>query len=79
MADRDRAGVGRLRSQGGSRMAIRPLGLVALGLLAAASLAGDVAAKEPVEVLRWRPTYSKALREARLRNVPVLITRHKDT
>ena len=28
--------------------------------------------------IRWRRTYGEALREARLRNVPVLVSRHKD-
>lgn len=36
-------------------------------------------AKEVAEGVRWRRTYAEALREARLRNVPVLVTRHKDT
>lgn len=35
-------------------------------------------AKEASETVRWRRTYAEALREARLRNVPVLVSRHKD-
>jgi hypothetical protein len=34
--------------------------------------------KEVAESPRWRRTYGEALREARLRNVPVLVSRHKD-
>ena len=51
--------------------------LVLSGLLAGSAAAKDL--KPGVDVLRWRRTYGEALREARLRNVPVLVTRHKDT
>lgn len=51
---------------------------VAGGLLIALFSAGATA-KDAEEVLRWRHTYSEALLEARLRNVPVLVSRHKDT
>lgn len=56
----------------------------ALGVALAAVLAGGFAAaapapaKEPPRSVRWRRTYGLALLEARLRNVPVLVTRHKD-
>jgi len=51
---------------------------VAGGLLMALFASG-AAAKDADEVVRWRHTYSEALLEARLRNVPVLVSRHKDT
>ncbi len=60
--------------------------LAAAGLLLAAlSPAGPgpsadppaKAAPAPAHV-RWRRSYGAALLEARLRNVPVLVTRHKD-
>jgi hypothetical protein len=50
------------------------LGGLLLGLAAA-----GVAAKDAEESVRWRRTYGEALLEARLRNLPVLVTRHKDT
>jgi hypothetical protein len=34
--------------------------------------------KEAAEAVRWRRTYAEALWESRLRNVPVLVSRHKD-
>lgn len=60
-------------------MATRPMGRLGLSLLLLALVAPGAAAKEPAESIRWRRTYGEALREARLRNVPVLVTRHKDT
>ena len=54
------------------------IGLAALGLLAAVTFASSAAAKEDPDVLRWRRTYAEALLEARLRNVPVWVSRHKD-
>jgi hypothetical protein len=59
-------------------MAAHRLGIVGLGVLAAAVFTASAAAKEDPDVLRWRPTYAGALLEARLRNVPVLVSRHKD-
>lgn len=53
------------------------LGLAVLALLALAS-AGGVAAKDEKPGLRWRRSYGEALLEARLRNVPVFVTRQKD-
>lgn len=51
-----------------------------LAAVAAALLAPDVRAKDgdATAGLRWRRTYREALLEARLRNVPVLVTRQKD-
>lgn len=57
---------------------LRPLGLAALGLLAAVAFAASATAKEPSDVPRWRRAYAEALLEARLRNVPVWVSRHKD-
>ena len=51
---------------------------VAGGLLIAL-FSVSATAKEADEVIRWRHTYGEALLEARLRNVPVLVSRHKDT
>ena len=50
-----------------------------LGLCAFLIASGSVSAKETDTTVRWRHTYGEALLEARLRNVPVLVTRHKDT
>ena len=49
-----------------------------VGGLLLATLAPGATAKGPDESVRWRHTYSEALLEARLRNVPVLVSRHKD-
>lgn len=59
-------------------MDVRRIGFALLAVVAAAASGGSAAAKEAPDVLRWRHTYAEALREARLRNVPVWITRHKD-
>jgi len=53
----------------------RRLLLAALALPALAP--SPVAAKEEAN-LPWRRTYAEALLEARVRNVPVLVTRQKD-
>ena len=39
---------------------------------------GAHAGDEQVDHLRYRKTYADALLESRIRNVPVLVTRHKD-
>lgn len=36
------------------------------------------AGEDPAPHLRYRKTYAEALLESRIRNVPVLVTRHKD-
>jgi hypothetical protein len=62
-----------------SRRIALSLGLPLLAGLAA--VAAPVLAKDAEgrgDHLRWRPDYGEALLEARLRNVPVLVTRHKD-
>lgn len=59
-------------------MALRRIGILGLGVLAAAAFTASAVAKEDPDVLRWRHTYAEALLEARLRNVPVLVSRHKD-
>ncbi len=51
---------------------------VLAGLLVSLVTTGATA-KDPEESVRWRRTYGDALIEARLRNLPVLVTRHKDT
>lgn len=65
----------------------RSIRWMACGTLAAltglAATHGTAHGKEPEaakaeESVRWRRTYADALLEARLRNVPVLVTRHKD-
>jgi hypothetical protein len=45
-------------------------------LLVPLLLAGAARAED--DVLRYRRSYGEALREARVRNVPVLVSRHKD-
>lgn len=45
---------------------------------AARSAAARAAAKEAEKHLRYSRTYAEALWEARLRNVPVFLSRHKD-
>lgn len=51
-----------------------------LGSVVAAWLGADLLARggESDEHLRWQRTYEDALFEARIRNVPVFVTRHKD-
>jgi hypothetical protein len=50
--------------------------LGAVGAFVAATWAGET--KPPKDVVHWRRTYGEALLEARIRNVPVFLTRHKD-
>jgi hypothetical protein len=45
---------------------------------ALAILSAAVAGGEKGEGLRWKRTYADALLEARVRNLPVLVTRQKD-
>jgi hypothetical protein len=59
-------------------MTWRRIGIGALGVVAAAVFAVSAAAKEETDTPRWRRTYADALLEARLRNAPVLVSRHKD-
>ncbi len=69
-----------------ARLVSRGFLFAAAGLLALAALAtsGPAAAKDAKDAksdgdhLRWRRTYREALLEARIRNLPVLVTRHKD-
>jgi hypothetical protein len=60
----------------------RRLALAAVTLallpLGAALVPEGVQAKDEPKGLSWRRTYGEALLEARLRNVPVLVTRQKD-
>jgi hypothetical protein len=58
-------------------MRTRHLASVLCAVLTAAGVGAALAKDEPA-TLRWRRTYGEALLEARLRNVPVLITRQKD-
>jgi hypothetical protein len=66
------------------RRSIRWMACGALAAVTALAAAGDAAlGKEPEaakasENVRWRRTYTDALLEARLRNLPILVTRHKD-
>jgi hypothetical protein len=50
--------------------------LLAIALVAPAG--GPTLAGDEKDHLAWRRTYGEALREARIRGVPVLVTRHKD-
>jgi hypothetical protein len=54
----------------------RPLALLAVVVAAVPVLAKD--APDGQGHLRWRASYADALLEARIRNVPVLVSRHKD-
>lgn len=56
---------------------MRRLALAAMAV-AFLPLGAAVFAKEEPAGLSWRRTYGEALLEARLRNVPVLVTRQKD-
>ncbi len=47
-------------------------------LLLVATLAIPASAGGGAEHLHWRRTYGEALLEARIRNIPVFVTRHKD-
>ena len=58
------------------RIAAPALGALLLRVLAAGPR--PAAGKDAAPTLDWRRTYGDALMEARIRNLPVFVTRHKD-